>query len=226
MNRKALDIAIVDDHRSWASLLAKDLIQTSENHICVLFTATHGKEMQERILLHGAPKVMFMDLQMDGMDGYHNTLWLRNHHPDVRVLAMSAFDNHAAVLEMLACGARGFVSKNGDAASIYAALVDLRENGVHLNEFVTEDVWQRVHLRSQNGYTALTPWLNEHRMAFLQLYCQDIKLSVIADKLCRSEHTIKHMGDEMQAHFRVHSRHAVIHKAHEMGLVNLLNEFY
>src|SRR3546814_3080552 len=46
------------------------------------------------------------------MNGYRSTRWLRDHHQEVGILALSGMEDPEAFREIIECGAHGFVSKD------------------------------------------------------------------------------------------------------------------
>lgn len=86
------NLALVDDH----VLLRNGLLGLIKNlgHN-VLFEASNGVELMQRIEPQALPQVVLMDINMPEMDGYDTTLWLKQHFPEVRVLALSMYDSEA-----------------------------------------------------------------------------------------------------------------------------------
>src|SRR3546814_19562316 len=95
-------------------MLAKQL--TDQPGIHVLFTARSGELIVDKIAEHGAPDVVLMDIQMPIMNGYRSTRWLRDHHQEVGILALSGMEDPEAFRDIIECGAHGTVSKDHRAA--------------------------------------------------------------------------------------------------------------
>src|SRR3546814_7918294 len=80
-------LALIEDEVLLGEMLAKQL--TDQPGIHVLFTARSGELIVDKIAEHGAPDVVLMDIQMPIMNGYRSTRWLRDHHKEVGILALS-----------------------------------------------------------------------------------------------------------------------------------------
>lgn len=99
-------VLVVDDEAALAEMLAEVL--ASEGHR--VFTAGSGEEAQARIKEHPVA-VVLTDLRMSPMDGIELLQWIRQHHPAVVVVVMTAYGNMEVVVECLRLGAFDFLSK-------------------------------------------------------------------------------------------------------------------
>ncbi len=68
------------------------------------------------------PDVVVMDLAMPGMGGLEALRRLRAHHPQARVLTLSAHDDPLHAQRALREGARGFLSKRSAPEALFAAI--------------------------------------------------------------------------------------------------------
>src|ERR1044071_9559814 len=97
-------IALADDHvllRNGLANLLKDLEYE------VVFESDNGVDFLEKLKMSVVPDIVLMDINMPKMDGYDTTQWLKKNYPDVKVLALSMYDDENAIIRMLKCGARG-----------------------------------------------------------------------------------------------------------------------
>jgi EAL domain-containing protein (putative c-di-GMP-specific phosphodiesterase class I) len=69
------------------------------------------------------PDVFVMDVRMPGGGGPRATREIRRQAPLTRVVALSAYEDRATILEMLGAGAVGYVTKGALAGEIIAAIV-------------------------------------------------------------------------------------------------------
>ncbi|HLY24868.1 MAG TPA: response regulator transcription factor [Aggregatilineales bacterium] len=110
-------ILLVDDHAIVHRAMAA-LVATFPD----LEVVGHAKNGQEAIDLCGEvkPDVVVMDVIMPGMNGIEATRILHERYPEVKVLALSSFQDEATVREMLKAGASGYILKetfNDDVAA-------------------------------------------------------------------------------------------------------------
>ncbi len=89
-----IQIAIVDDHTLFRDGLAALLSEFSDLHL--LFKANNGQQLQDYMqyqLQTGLmPQVILMDINMPVINGREATKWLQINHPEIKVLALSMFN--------------------------------------------------------------------------------------------------------------------------------------
>ena len=75
------------------------------------------------------------------MNGIELATALRHHHPSIRVLMLSMYDNREYVLSAIRAGARGYVLKESPTEEILAAIAAVRAGGsyfsAHLSNLAT-----------------------------------------------------------------------------------------
>ena len=142
-------IALADDHVLLRNGLAGLL---NELNYEVVFEADNGKQFIEKIKTHTAPQLVLMDINMPEMDGYDTTLWLKKNHPQVKVLALSMFNDENAIIRMMKNGAKGYILKDSSPAELKAALQALETKGFYHSELVTGTLIHTInHLDDPEG---------------------------------------------------------------------------
>lgn len=112
-------VLLVDDHavvRTGFRLLLQSHPDTA-----VVGEAESGESAWQRYL-ELLPDVVVMDLGMPGMGGLEALRRIRAHHPNARVLALSAHDDPAYARRALREGARGFLSKRSAPEALLEAI--------------------------------------------------------------------------------------------------------
>src|SRR3569833_2332358 len=89
-------VALADDHSLIRNGLA-NLIDTFDG-FKVIFQAANGQEFLDMLKPRALPDIVLMDINMPKKDGYDTTHRLRGMYPDIKVLALSMYDNESAVI--------------------------------------------------------------------------------------------------------------------------------
>jgi len=76
-----------------------------------------------RLALELKPDIILMDVSMPDLNGIEATAQIVADIPDIAILGYSADSDERIVRQMLAAGARGYLSKTGDPAELITALV-------------------------------------------------------------------------------------------------------
>jgi len=108
----SIKVAIADDH----SLVRQGLrryLETADG-IEVVGEASNGQELLD-LVSESAPEIALVDIRMPEMDGLEAARRMREEHPDVGVIMLSAYDDRQFVVEAVRSGARGYVLKARDA---------------------------------------------------------------------------------------------------------------
>jgi len=185
-NTRTIYIAIVDDH----ALFRKGLNMLIENvpSFRVLFEASSGKDFIRQLNADNLPDVVLLDIRMPEMDGYETAQWLKDHYPQVAVLALSTMDDETSIIKMIQNGAKGYVLKNADSEELKSAIHAVLEKGYFYNELVTGKV-----MRSIGGVISGDKplvHLSEKEREFLKLICSEMSYNEIAQAMYLSPRTI------------------------------------
>jgi len=86
------------------------------------------------------PDVALLDVKMPGGGGPRAAREIRTHCPNTRVVALSAYEDRATVLEMLRAGASGYLVKGTPAVEIVDAIRRSTRGQASLSAEVTADV--------------------------------------------------------------------------------------
>lgn len=211
-------IAIVDDHTLFANALA-GLVQKMETYE-VLFEVGNGKELIHYLSLNMIPDIVLLDINMPEMDGYETSLWLKNNHPDIKVLALSMYDKEEAIVGMLKNGARGYLLKGCKPSELKTALDNIIKRGFHYTEFVTDKL-----LKSLNTVKAKNPikelGLNDRELEFVRHACTELTYNQIADLMCCSARTVDGYREQAFYKMKVKSRIGLVREAIKLGIVTL-----
>lgn len=211
-------IALVDDHvllRNGLSGLIRDLGHT------VLFEADHGKELVQKIDPSSLPDILLLDINMPEMDGYETAKWMKQNHPNVKILALSMYDNEKAIINMLRSGAKGYILKDSDPAQLNSALHDLLQKGFYYSDLVSGKLIHAINGIDENGSSENNPGISEREIEFLKYACTELTYKEIAEKMYLSPRTIDGYRDSLFEKLAIKTRVGLAMYAIKSGLVEI-----
>jgi DNA-binding NarL/FixJ family response regulator len=115
-------VLLADDHAVVRAGICQFLEQAED--ITVVAEAGDGQEAKEFIEQHN-PDVAVLDIQMPKASGIEVTRWIREHHRDVGVLILTAYDDDPYVMAVIQAGANGYVLKTASPKEIVGAVKDV-----------------------------------------------------------------------------------------------------
>lgn len=111
-----MKVLIADDDASVRRMIRR-LIEGKTSLRVVGEAASGAEAMAATELLN--PDVVIMDVEMPGMDGGDATRYIKENHPNIKILAFTSSDEQDARTSMYAAGASGYVLKTERDELVY-----------------------------------------------------------------------------------------------------------
>ena len=211
----AIRVALVDDQALFREALVALLEVQPE--IEVVGEAGNG-EQAVRLAAELRPDVVLMDLRMPVLDGIAATNRLRLEQPEVRVLALTTFDDDADVFAALRAGAVGYLLKDVSSARLVEALVAARRGESALQPSVAAKLVARVaRWPHEEAPPPIVP-LSERELDVVRLLSAGHSNREIAGKLFLAEGTVKNLVTSVLSKLQVRDRTQAALRARELGL--------
>ncbi|MGX5819794.1 response regulator [Chitinophaga lutea] len=213
-------IAIADDHTMFRKGLAA-LINLFPSYE-VLFEAGNGKELITKLQEQHAPDIVLLDITMPEMDGYETAAWLRQHHPDIKVLALSTMDAETSIIKMIKHGAKGYILKDAEPSELKLAFDEVFSRGFFFNDLVTKKVMQSINQlitddSSLNTFIKLSP----RELEFLHHACSEKSYQLIAKEMFVSERTVDGYREALFKKLNVNTRVGLVLYAIKNNIVQI-----
>lgn len=173
-----IKLLITDDHRILADGLKK-LFDNSET-VSVIGTAYSGKECSS-FLLKETPDVILLDINLPDASGIDLCKEIKTKYPEVKIVALTSYNEYAVVRQMLENGANGYVIKNAMPEEILMSVEVVMEN----EQFLCDEIDMLMKKRSQNQI-----WLTPREKELLKNIVDGNTNIEIADKMCLGVETI------------------------------------
>jgi len=210
MENNKIHIAIVDDHTLFRNGVAALMAEFEE--LEVVFEAENGQQLQQALAKHAKPDVILMDINMPVMDGYASAKWLKQNYPTIRVLALSMFEDDKAVIQMIKCGAGGYVLKESRPRELLEAIKAIHEKGVYINEMVSGKLLRSVADKED------LPDISKKELEFLKLCCSELTYKEIADQMFVSPRTVDNYREALFLKLNLKSRSGLVLYAIQNGI--------
>jgi len=157
-----------------------------------------------------------MDLMMPGMDGIAATRAILADDPDIKIIAMTSFDEANLVHNVLAAGAIGYLLKNITADELAKAIRDAASGKATLSPEAARVLIQATRPTKQSPCD-----LTEREMEVLQLVVQGQSNQQIANAMVITIATVKAHISNILAKLQVSSRTEAIAYAIKHKIVSL-----
>ena len=117
-----LKVMIVDDE-PLMRLAINSLIDWEENGFVVLPHAANGVQAIAQIE-EETPDILFTDIQMPEMNGVEMIKYIHKHHPQIKIIVLSNYDDFSYVKEALLNGAVDYILKAKISAQSLTTVID------------------------------------------------------------------------------------------------------
>ena len=195
-----IKVGLVDDHQLFLKSLS--LMLQTLNDFDVVVEAINGQDLQRKLEnKKEVPDLMLIDVNMPVMDGVATTAWLQEHHPSVKVIALSMNDTDNTIIKMFKAGCHAYLLKDVHPTVLEKALHEVYEKGYYnydngqLNprRFLGQSIKEQI---------VLTP----KETLFLCFACSDLTYKQIAAEMGVSERTVDGYRESLFRKFGVQSR--------------------
>jgi DNA-binding NarL/FixJ family response regulator len=215
--RETIKILIVDDHPVFRDGLQKCL--EARRELRVLAAVGGGDEMWKAIRTHGRPQIVLMDVEMPGEGGIELTKALRDRHPDVRVVMLTAFSDSERVFAALKAGAVGYLLKNVSPDEIRTTVERAAAGEPMLSGEIAGRVLREFEReREEDRYREQLAGLTAREEEILKLLATGDSNREIGKRLFISEQTVKNHVASIFRKLQVNDRTKAALLAVKLGL--------
>ncbi len=181
-----IKLAITDDHKMVLRGIESMLKNTSE--IEVVGTFENANETLKN-LDKTNPDVLLLDINLPDINGIDLCKLLLQKYPNLKIIALTNFDDISFTKRMLKNGAHGYLLKNTDKLEILEALKTVLSGDLYIQKNIQKKLLnQNIQKTNDNG---LIPNLTRREKEVLQAISEELTTQKISEKLCISTKTVE-----------------------------------
>jgi two-component system, NarL family, response regulator LiaR len=211
--KKVIKVIVVDDHP-----LVRHGIKTvfeAYDDIEMIAEAENGKEALE-ICAKYKPDVVIMDMVMPILDGAEATSQLIRSFPDIKVIALTSFNDKDLIRKSLKAGAVSFVLKNVSGAKLVKIIKDAYKGKSVLSPYATKILLTELREKTDEKIK-----LTKREKEILTLIVEGLSNKEIAKRLFLSNSTIQFHVSNILSKLGVSKRTEAAYLALKQKLVEL-----
>ncbi|HEY4422495.1 MAG TPA: response regulator transcription factor [Pseudonocardia sp.] len=211
---ETITVMVVDDHPIWREGVARDL---TERGLTVVATAADA-DAAVRIAAATRPRVVLMDLNLDGTPGVRAIEGILQKLPETRILVLSASGEHTDVLEAVKAGATGYLLKSAGADELLAAVQRTAEGFPVFTPGLAGLVLGEYRRLAGESDGPAAPALTERETEVLRLVAKGLTARQIGERLVLSHRTVESHVQSTLRKLQMHNRAQLVRYAIERGL--------
>ena len=202
-------LMLIDDHRSTHEIVKGILLSSGDIKL-----VAQGSNGEDALYLcdEVRPDVILMDIVMPGIDGVEATKLIHTKHPEVKILALSSFQDDDSVRQMLQSGAVGYVLKGSLMQDLVNTIRATFRGKAVFSPEITQTLLRSPETKNDFGLT-------DREKEVLRLLASGMNNNEIGDKLVISVSTVKFHITNILVKMQVETRAEAIVLAAKNDLV-------
>jgi DNA-binding NarL/FixJ family response regulator len=213
--KSSVSVLVADDQLFMRESLRAMLEKTA--FVKKIYEAENGQKAME-LMAENAVDVALLDIRMPVVDGFEVIEYVHKLKLSTRIIALTAFDEEAMILNLMRMGISGILfKKTTHMQEIYTAIITVLE-GKH---FYNEKVSIVLHSKPDGIHHPPRIKLTAREFEIIVLLCHGNGTKDIAEKLFLSEYTIEDYRKEIIKKTNTKNTYELIHYALSNGIVTL-----
>lgn len=192
-------IVVYDDNAPRRKSL-EALLMLSEGVECVgsFSDCSHVLEDVEAL----EPTLVLMDIEMPNVDGIAGVKIIKAHHPEIKVVMQTVFEDEEKIFAALKAGAEGYILKNAPAEKIIQSVIEVNNGGAFMTPSVALRVMKYFNATTAGNDVQTNLTLKEKEV--LKHLTDGLSYKMVAEKMDISYFTvnahIKKIYEKLQVH--------------------------
>lgn len=208
---KRIEIIVCDDHPLIAQGLSSFIGQKED--LIIVATATTARELRETLAITSAD-ILLLDINLPDGNGLELCPEIKKKYPELKILALSNFNERSIILRMLHNGASGYLLKSSSTAEIEKAIRNIVDGNLHFGK------------EAQKILTTITaqelieiPPVTKREKEVLKYLADGLTTPQVAEKMFVSAVTVDSHRKSLMQKFEVNKTVILLQRARECGMI-------
>lgn len=184
--KPTIKLIVAEDHELVRKAFI-NLIHGSQG-IDVIDEASDGKELLH-LLKVKSPDIVLLDYRMPVMDGREALQIIKAKNPEIKVIMMSVHDDNDLVMDFIAKGANGFISKSSNTDILFTAIQRTYTEGNYFDPKLSQHMANGIMNRNK-PQKYKKEGLSERELSVLREICNGSTNKGISERLYISTSTV------------------------------------
>lgn len=214
-----IKIAIVDDNPF--------LIKTVQEKISffadfsIKFTATNGEDLLAKLEKIRNIDLILMDIEMPKMSGIDATFFVKQKHPQIKIIMLTVFDNDENIFNAIKAGADGYLLKEVNPKDLHQGIVDTLNGGATMTPSIAMKTLKlfRNPVVFENPANKEEYKLSAREIEVLEQLSKGLKYNAVAENLFLSVGTVRKHVENIYSKLQVCNKIEAIQKAKNNKLI-------
>lgn len=218
IEKRTIDILIVDDHQMVRQGLKKMLLSLNGPFIIKTMEAESGKKAIEKLNQNNYD-IVFMDYQMPDNSGLETINQVLRFKPHQKIIVLSNYDQLAYVESVRSAGALDYLLKNIESAELLKAINRILKGKV----YYSNDVMLKLVEAKEQGLVQenkIKTLLTKRETQVLKLIASELSHDEIGKKLFISPKTVQTHRQNLLIKLGVKNTAGLVKKALKMKLID------
>jgi DNA-binding NarL/FixJ family response regulator len=187
INDKMIKVIIVEDHELFR-LGLRTAIELRHPDIAIVGEAGSGGDFFYQ-LSTVETDIVLLDIALPDMNGIDIARRLKNEHPLIKILVVSAENTTQTIEEMINIGIDGFISKlKSNPDTLVEAIRTIMQGVDYFGKDIAEII-SRIYIAKKKS-TQITPEFSDQERHIIECCQEGLSGKLIADRLCLSLRTV------------------------------------
>ena len=209
-----IKVGITDDHLLVINGL-RAMLQKFD-HINVIFSENNGEALLKRLQTE-QPDVLFLDIQMPGSNGIDLCKAVLKEYPEIKIIALTNFDESHYIKQMMRNGAQGYLLKNTDQNTLIEAIEAVYKGQQYIDKHMQNTLLNEMISGKKRSLSEV--FLTKRELEILELIAKEHTNQEIADKLFISLRTVQTHRLNITQKLDAKNTAALVKEAYKRGLI-------